>query len=354
SIEERRACQVKWDVSLILLLILLIFPFLVGRNEGAELLNSNGLGNKFVPEHLVYSVEITEKGKLSHSGGESISQLEASKFFVIDKLFSFLMFSSNNTVQQSSNQDREEDETYFFYYVYFVTFLCCIWFLIILPFIFLAKKQIGKNFAFKTFLAVLGLSLSLLIINYPVITSDKLLVSIFGGFFLGAGIGLSVRGGSVLDGTEVLSIYLSRKVNMSIGEIIFLINLVIFSFAAIFLGIEPALYSILIYLSASKTVDFIIVGIEEYIGITVISDKSEEIRKKLTKSLGKGVTIYKGRKGFSEPTESKDIDVIFTVVTRLEVLKIKHEIISIDPSAVIIEHSINEARGGLLKKRPVY
>ncbi len=227
-------------------------------------------------------------------------------------------------------------------------------FLINLPFIFLAKKQIGKNFAFKTFLAVLGLSLSLLIINYPVITSDKLLVSIFGGFFLGAGIGLSVRGGSVLDGTEVLSIYLSRKVNMSIGEIIFLINLVIFSFAAIFLGIEPALYSILIYLSASKTVDFIIVGIEEYIGITVISDKSEEIRKKLTKSLGKGVTIYKGRKGFSEPTESKDIDVIFTVVTRLEVLKIKHEIISIDPSAVIIEHSINEARGGFLKKRPVY
>ena len=227
-------------------------------------------------------------------------------------------------------------------------------FVINIPFIFLAKKQIGNTFALKTFFAILGLSLTLLIIDFPVITTDKFLVSIFGGFFLGAGIGLSIRGGSVLDGTEVLSVYLSRKVNMTVGEIIFMINLVIFSFAAVFLSIESALYSILIYLSASKTVDFIIIGVEEYIGITIISEKNEEIRKRLTKNLGKGITIYKGKRGFFEGKDNKDIDILFTVVTRLEVNKIKNEIISIDPSALIIEHNIKEARGGIIKKRPLY
>jgi len=226
-------------------------------------------------------------------------------------------------------------------------------FVINLPFIFLARKQIGKTFSIKTFFAILGLSLSLLIIDYPIITSDKLLVSIFGGFFLGAGIGLSVRGGSVLDGTEVLSVYLSRKVNVTVGEIIFLINLFIFSFAAIFLSVESALYSVLIYLSASKTIDFIIIGLEEYTGITIISEKSEEIRKKITKYLGKGVTIYKGKRGFSEASENGDIDILFTIVTRLEVYKIKNEVISIDPSALIIEHNIKEVRGGIIKKRPL-
>lgn len=226
-------------------------------------------------------------------------------------------------------------------------------FIINLPFIFLARKQIGEHFALKTFIAVLVLSFSLLVIDYPTITSDKFLVSIFGGFFLGAGIGLSMRGGCVLDGTEVLSVYLSRKINLTIGEVIFLINLVIFSFAAIFLSIESALYSILIYLSASKTIDFIVVGIEEYTGITIISEKDEEIRRRIN-GLGKGITIYKGKKGFSEEKGGKEINILFTVVTRLETYKIKNEIISIDPSAVIIEHSIKEARGGIIKKRPLH
>ncbi|MEK6906879.1 MAG: YitT family protein [Nanoarchaeota archaeon] len=225
-------------------------------------------------------------------------------------------------------------------------------FVINLPFIFLARKQIGKTFAIKTFFAILGLSLTLLFINYPTITSDKLLISIFGGAFLGAGIGLSIRGGGVLDGTEVLSIYLNRKINATIGEIIFLINLVIFSFAAVFLSIESALYSILIYLSASKTVDFIIIGIEEYIGVTIISKKSDEIKKKITKDLGKGVTIYSGKSGFSE-TDNKTIDILFTVITRLEIYRLKNEVLLIDPSAVIIEHNIKDARGGVLKKRPL-
>ena len=219
-----------------------------------------------------------------------------------------------------------------------------------LPFIFLARKQIGNIFATKTFLAIFGLALVLFFINYPIITSDKLLVSIFGGFLLGAGIGLSIRGGGVLDGTEVLSIYLSRRFGFSMGEIIFVINIFIFSFAAILLSIEIALYSILTYLAASKTVDLFIQGIEEYIGITIISKKSEEIRNQLTKQLGKGVTIYKGRGGYSG---DKEMDILFIFVTRLEVIKIKQQIILVDPEAVIIEHSIKEVRGGRIKKRPL-
>jgi uncharacterized membrane-anchored protein YitT (DUF2179 family) len=227
-------------------------------------------------------------------------------------------------------------------------------FVINLPFILLAAKQVNKLFAIKTFIAVLGLSICLWIVDYPVITSDKLLISVFGGFLLGAGIGLSVRGGSVLDGTEVLSVYLSRKLSMSVGEILFLVNIIIFSFAAVLLSIEVALYSILIYLTAFKTLDFIVTGIEEYIGIVIISEKSKEIRKKLIHDLKKGVTIYKGKGGYSEDdSRALDIDILYTVVTRIEVSRVKNEIKLIDPSALIIEQGLSDVSGGRVKKRPL-
>lgn len=223
-------------------------------------------------------------------------------------------------------------------------------FVINLPFIFLARKQIGKTFAIKTFFAIILLAISLHWINYPIITHDNLLVAVFGGFLLGAGIGFSVRGGSVLDGTEILSVYLNRKTGFSMGEIIFFINIIIFSFAAAFLGIEIALYSLLTYLVASKSVDFISHGLEEYTGLTIISDKNKEIRKKLIE-LGNGVTIYKGNKGYSNENEKKDIDILFTVVTRLEIIKIKSAIEKIDPPALIIEEKISEIEGGVIKRR---
>jgi uncharacterized membrane-anchored protein YitT (DUF2179 family) len=221
-----------------------------------------------------------------------------------------------------------------------------------IPFMILAKKQVGKTFAIKTFLAILGLSLCLVFVKYPVITSDKLLVSIFGGFLIGAGTGLAMRGGSVIDGTEVLSIYLSKKIGLTIGEIIFVINLIIFSFAAISLSIEAALYSVLTYLAASKTIDFFVQGIEEYIGLTIISNNSKEIKKKLTKELGKGVTVYRGKSGYYDESE-KEIEILYTFVTRLEVNKIKQSIILLDPNAVIIEQGIKEVKGGIIKKRPL-
>jgi uncharacterized membrane-anchored protein YitT (DUF2179 family) len=224
-------------------------------------------------------------------------------------------------------------------------------FLLNVPFMFLAKKQVGKTFAIKTFIAIFGLSLCLIFVDYPIVTSDKLLVSVFGGFLLGAGIGLSVRGGGVLDGTEVLSIYLNKKIGLSIGEIIFLINVIIFSFAAFLLSIEAALYSVLTYLAASKTVDFFVEGIEEYIGITIISKKSKDIQNKLIK-LGKGVTVYRGKSGFN--SSEREREILFVFVTRLEVVKAKQEIILIDPEAVIIEQGLREVHGGIVKKRPLH
>jgi uncharacterized membrane-anchored protein YitT (DUF2179 family) len=192
-----------------------------------------------------------------------------------------------------------------------------------IPFILLAYKQLSFNFTVKALCAILGLAAALIFIEVPTITSDKLLIAVFGGLFLGAGIGLSVRGGAVLDGTEVLALYINRKTVLSMGEVIMYFNIVIFSIAAILINIETALYAMLTYLSASKTVDFVIQGFEEYIALTIISNESELIRKTLTLTLKKGVTVFKGQSGFGKRgSVDKDIDIIYTVVTRLEVHKI--------------------------------
>jgi len=226
-------------------------------------------------------------------------------------------------------------------------------FILNVPFVFLAKRHIGNFFALKMFIIISGLSLCLIFVDYPIVTSDKLLIAVFGGFLIGAGTGLQIRGGSVEDGVEVLSIYLSKKFGFSIGEIIFIINVFIFSFVALLLSIEAALYSILTYLVASKTIDFFVQGIEEYIGLTIISNKSEEIRKKLTKELGKGVTIYKGESGYLDGGK-KEVNILYTFITRLEVAKIKQNLIFIDPEVVIIEQALKDVKGGIIKKRPLH
>ena len=181
------------------------------------------------------------------------------------------------------------------------------------------------------------------------------MISIFGGFFLGSGIGLAIRGGCVIDGTEILAVYINRKSILSMGDIILLINVLIFIVAAFILNIETALYSILTYLSASKTVDFIIQGIEEYTGVTIISSKSAQIREAITKKLGRGVTIYKGERGLENSQfKNKDIDIIFTVVTRLEVSKLKEEVELIDHKAFIVMSTISDTKGGIIKPRPLH
>ncbi len=229
-----------------------------------------------------------------------------------------------------------------------------LWILIVLvniPFLFLGYRVLGKQFTIKAILAILGLALVLAFIQFPEVTQDKLLVAVFGGFFLGAGIGLSIRGGSVLDGTEVLAIFLSRKLGTKIGDVIIMINIVIFLAAAYLLSIEAALYSMLTYLAASRTLDFVLDGIEEYTGVTIISEKSEEIRVMITEKLGRGLTIYKASGGYGKKGEHNEYDVIYTVVTRLEIRKLNIELNKIDENAFVVMNSINDTKGGMVKKR---
>jgi uncharacterized membrane-anchored protein YitT (DUF2179 family) len=222
-----------------------------------------------------------------------------------------------------------------------------------IPFIVLGYKILGKAFAVKTMLAISGLAVVVATVTFPDVTNDNLLVAIFGGFFLGAGIGLSVRGGAVIDGTEVLAIYLSRKLGTTIGDIIIVINVLIFSTAAYFLSIEIALYSMITYLSASKTLDFIIEGIDEYIGVTIISSHSEDIRQMVINTMLRGVTVYLGKGGFGKKGETRDIEIVYTVVTRLELNRLNIEIAKIDPHAFVTMSGIKDTKGGMIKQRPL-
>lgn len=222
------------------------------------------------------------------------------------------------------------------------------------PFILLAYQTMGKKFALKTILAILGLAAALAFVSFPNVTNDNLLVSIFGGFFLGAGIGLTIRGGAVIDGTEVLAIFLSRKLGATIGDIIIVLNVCIFATAAYFLGVDIAMYSMITYLSASKTLDFIVEGIEEYIGVTIVSDHSEEIRLMIIEKMGRGVTIYSGKRGYGKRGEINNVDIIYTVITRLELNKLNTEIEKIEPSAFVVMNSVKDTKGGIIKKRPLH
>ncbi|HMX50105.1 MAG TPA: YitT family protein [Cyclobacteriaceae bacterium] len=223
-----------------------------------------------------------------------------------------------------------------------------------IPFIVIAYTQVSKSFAAKTLIAIALLAVLLAFVPFPFITSDKLLISFFGGFFLGLGIGLSIRGGSVIDGTEVLAIYTSRKTVLTVGDIILILNIGIFSVAAYLISIETALYAILTYLVASKTVDFVVHGIEEYISVMIVSEKSEEIKNAITKNMGRGVTVLQGKGGFGKRGhQEEDYDVIFSVITRLELQKLKTEVAKIDENAFMVENSVSDIKGGMIKKRPL-
>lgn len=223
-----------------------------------------------------------------------------------------------------------------------------------IPFVLMGYKVVSQKFAIKTAIAIAGLSVVLATVTFPNVTNDNLLVAIFGGFFLGAGIGFAVRGGAVIDGTEVLAIYLSRKFGTTIGDVIIVINVIIFSTAAYFLGIEVALYSMITYLSASKTLDFIVEGIDEYIGVTIISSNNEEIRQMIIDKMGRGVTVYSGKKGYGKRGETKETDILYTVVTRLELNRLNTEIEKIEPNAFIVMNSVKDTKGGMIKKKPLH
>ena len=220
-----------------------------------------------------------------------------------------------------------------------------------IPFILLGYNVIGKTFAIKASLAIAGLALTTAFIDFPHVTNDKLLVAVFGGFFLGAGIGFAIRGGAVIDGTEVLALYLSKRFSTTIGDVITVINIIIFGVSAYLLSVDIALYAMVTYLAASKTVDFIIEGIEEYTGVTIVSTHSEEIKEMIIDKLGSGITIYKAKGGFGKQGHAEEKNVLYTVITRLEISKLNTEIQKIDPNAFVVMTTIKDIKGGMIKKR---
>ena len=222
-----------------------------------------------------------------------------------------------------------------------------------IPLIALGAYQVNLNFAFKTITCVIVLALFLEIIPFQVVTTNMLLVSMFGGFFLGIGIGLAMRAGCALDGIEVLALYTLKRSNFTISEIILGLNTILFLIAALHFGLEKAMFAMLTYYVASRTISYVVEGVEEYTGVTIISvGKSQEIKEKLVLTMGRGITIYKGERGFMKESyeKSEDCDIVFTIVTRLEVRKLKNVINKIDNKAFVFTHSIKEAAGGILKR----
>jgi uncharacterized membrane-anchored protein YitT (DUF2179 family) len=220
-----------------------------------------------------------------------------------------------------------------------------------LPFIALGYRQIGGRFALKSGLAIAGLSACLALVHFPDVTHDKLLTAVFGGFFIGAGIGLAMRGGAVLDGTEVAALLISKRSSLlRVGDVILILNVFIFSAAAFFLGVESALYSILTYVAASKTVDFILHGIEEHTAVVIVSEHSEEIRGAIIRDLGRGVTVYKGRRGWTDVEQN----ILFCVVTRLEIGRVKGVVYEHDASAFVVVYPLSDVSGGVIKKAALH
>lgn len=221
-----------------------------------------------------------------------------------------------------------------------------------LPFILIGYRMMGKMFAVRSSFAVIGVTICLQYLPFPELAHDKLLVAAFGGFFLGMGIGLCMRGGGAFDGIEVLALFTLKRTGFTITEIILAINVFIFTIACFYMNIETALYAMLTNYVASQATKYVIEGIEAYTGVTIISGKSELLKEALVMKMNKGITLYKGERGFMKDSYevSQDCDIVFTVVTRLEVRKLKEIIYDIDPAAFVITHTIKDASGGILKK----
>ncbi len=223
-----------------------------------------------------------------------------------------------------------------------------IWIAVInLPFVWMGFRHIGRQFGFKSAFAIVVQALWLLVIPFPVVTHDLLLGSVFGGIFVGAGVGLAIRGGGVLDGTEILALVLSKRMAATVGEIILGLNIAIFVVAGLFIGAEPALYSVLTYFAAFKTIDFLLHGIEAYNGVMIFSAQSEQIRSAILEQLGRGVTVLKGMGGYT----SADQEVIYCVVTRLELTRLQTLTHEVDPAAFIVISPVHEVSGGVVKQR---
>jgi len=222
-----------------------------------------------------------------------------------------------------------------------------------IPLIVVSYFTVGKRFCIRTTISALMLAVCLVTLPDFVLTADKLLISIFGGVFLGIGVGLVMRAGAALDGIEVLALYTIKRTAFTISEIILAINVVIFAISAFSFGVETALYSVLTYFSATRTINYVVEGLQAFTGVTIISGKSELIKFQLVNNLGRGITVYKGERGFlpGQFDVSTNVDIIFTVISRMELRKLRNLVDAADPKAFVFAHTIKEASGGILNRK---
>jgi uncharacterized membrane-anchored protein YitT (DUF2179 family) len=218
-----------------------------------------------------------------------------------------------------------------------------------IPFLILGFFTVSKRIVIKSIISILTLALFIHLENFQTITSDKLLISIFGGLLVGAGIGIAIRNGSVLDGSEILGIYLNDKFGISIGKIVLVFNVILFSITAFVISTEIALYSILTYIIAAKVTDTVIEGFEDFIGVTIVSKKHDLIKISIIEELGVGLTVYKGSSGFGSSGIAEDFDIIHSVVNRIDIKKMYRVVQKIDSEAFIIEFDVNNVKGGVLR-----
>jgi uncharacterized membrane-anchored protein YitT (DUF2179 family) len=224
-------------------------------------------------------------------------------------------------------------------------------FVLNLPFIFLGYKQIGKTFAISTLFSILIMSIGTQLLH-PVapLTTDRLLSPVFGGIILGIGVGLVIRSGGSLDGTEIVAILFNKKTPFSVGEVVMFFNLFILGSAGFVFGWDHAMYSLMAYFIAFKTIDITIEGFDESKAIWIISDKNKDIGDTISQRLGRGVTYLHGEGGYTGDTKR----VIFCVVTRIEEAKMKSIVDEIDPFAFLAVGNIHDVKGGRFKKKDIH
>ncbi len=219
-----------------------------------------------------------------------------------------------------------------------------------IPFFVIGWFTVSKRIVIRSLISVLILSLVIHFENFQPITDDKLLISIFGGLFLGAGIGIAIKNGSVLDGSEILGIFVNERTGISIGLIIFWFNVVLFLLAGFLFSLEVAMYSVLTYIITAKTIDLILEGFEDYVGLMIVTSKSGEMQKALLKDIGQGMTIYQGTKGYGSQGEKQNLEIIHTVVNRIDTKKVYRVLKKVDKDAFVIEFDVNKVSGGILRK----
>ena len=219
-----------------------------------------------------------------------------------------------------------------------------------IPFLIIGYFTVTKRIILKSIISILGLALFIHFENFEIITEDKLLISIFGGLFLGAGIGIAIRNGSVLDGSEILGVFINDRFGISIGKVILVFNVILFAITAFLISTEIAMYSILTYIVTAKVTDLVIEGFEDFIGVTIVSKDYEKIKIAIITELGAGMTLYKGRKGFGSKGEIEDFDIIHTIINRIDIKKMYRIVANIDEDAFIVEFDVNNIKGGVLRR----